>query len=229
MFAIFARFNNSSIDNRPILLGPRANACTSATTIARAEVRRSAKVSPPKSIAARLKPLFNCSNVREYCESARPIPQVGQVFILAIAVVTYAARDISVSQVTEAAGRCGNQVGNASLVLEGFDPVRFAWLEQALGDMKMRQLLVTARADVASSLAQIRECAARHDVVALGAAAHALFGAAGNIGASQIQDRAARLRASARDGEDTSALLSELEAAVGVFEANINHLAPPDP
>lgn len=162
-------------------------------------------------------------------ENPRSIPQVGRVLILAVAVVTCAAPDVSGSRVTEAAGRCGNQIGNASLVLEGFDPVRFASLQQALGDVSMRQLLVTARADVASSLAQIRECAARHDVVALGAAAHALCGAAGNIGASQIQDRAARLRACARDGEDASALLSELETAVGVFEANINHLASPDP
>lgn len=146
---------------------------------------------------------------------------------MAIAVVTSAAPDVY--RITDAVCPREDQVGNASLVLEGFDPVRFAWLLEALGEVKIRQLLVAARVDVGSSVAQIRECAARYDIVALGAAAHALCGVAGNVGASQIQDCAARLRASARNGEDTFALLSELEAAVARFKANIKHFAPLDP
>ena len=206
------------------------NAWTSATAIARAEVRRSAKVPPPKSIAARLGLSLTVRTFGSTVESPRSMPTSRVSPYLG-----NRGSDLCSAGCFRLSGDRGrwplrrNQVGNASLVLDGFDPVRFASLQQALGDVRMRQLLVAARADVASSLAQIRECAARHDVVALGAAAHALCGAAGNIGASQIQDRAARLRACARDGADASTLLSELETAVGVFEANINHLAPPDP
>ena len=94
-----------------------------------------------------------------------------------------------------------------------------------LGDAKLRQLLEAARADVASSIAQIRESAARGDLGALAVGAHSLRGVSGTIGAARIRDCAARLETLARAGGETSAPLREVEAALPSLEAALDELA----
>jgi HPt (histidine-containing phosphotransfer) domain-containing protein len=94
------------------------------------------------------------------------------------------------------------------------DPAALERLRQIGGPDLVRQMLALFRDGTAQRLAETRAAsdAGRADGVAR--AAHALVSSAGNVGATELMDRARALEAAARSGAaEVPALVAQLEEA----------------
>ncbi len=97
-----------------------------------------------------------------------------------------------------------------------FDPVALERVGRIGGPDLVRRLVATFLAHAPTRLAAARAGAGADDLEAVGRAAHALRGSAGNLGAIALMDAAARLETACRDarGAEVPALLAELESAL---------------
>ncbi len=96
-----------------------------------------------------------------------------------------------------------------------FDPAALARVQRIGGVALVRQLVETFLAHAPTRLDDVRAGSAAGDWAAVGRAAHALRGSAGNLGALGLMDAAGRLETACAAGAGSAELVAALEAAWG--------------
>jgi HPt (histidine-containing phosphotransfer) domain-containing protein len=94
-----------------------------------------------------------------------------------------------------------------------FDWAQFADIEKAVGSENGHLLLTLLATEASTRPSVIVKLASAGSVLTLMAEAHALRGAAGNVGASRLAEAAKALEVAIREGLPTGSIIAEVEIA----------------
>ncbi len=106
----------------------------------------------------------------------------------------------------------------------GFDPTILDGIEHLLGQDRMQRLFQITRAEFAEAMTRLRRAAAADDRAQVQSEAHALRGAAANVGAVAVADALARYESDLRDGGSSPTLPSAVSDAVAIADAALAKL-----
>lgn len=108
----------------------------------------------------------------------------------------------------------------------GFDPATLDGLAEVLGADRMRHLLQITRTEFAEALTRLRRAATAKDLERTRSEAHALRGAAANIGAVTLAGAVERYEGDLRGGIFSPTLFGAIDDAVAVADAALAKLDP---
>jgi HPt (histidine-containing phosphotransfer) domain-containing protein len=106
----------------------------------------------------------------------------------------------------------------------GFDPETLDGLAKVLGEERMQRLFRITRAEFAEALARLSQAVTAQDLDRTQNEAHALRGAAANIGAIAVADAVARYEQGLRDGAFYPGLLAAIGDALALADAALASL-----
>lgn len=106
----------------------------------------------------------------------------------------------------------------------GFDPEILDGLAAVLGEVRMQRLFHVTRSEFAQAHARLHAAAVAGDLAAAAIEAHALRGAAANIGAVALADAVAGFEAGLHEEKATTIALTAITAAVATADAALAQL-----
>lgn len=108
----------------------------------------------------------------------------------------------------------------------GFDPATLRSIAQSLVDDRMRRLFEITRVEFAEAMTRLRAAIAAKDFGRALNEAHALRGAAANIGAVTLADAVSRYEAGLQGETFSPILLGAIDAAVAMADSALAKLDP---